>query len=171
MTAHPDEAANERAANRSYVYFSVTGLSNVKLQTGTSFTQIQYPQNQQRLSDLLSGRTQFAFFNTPAVVDLVTTGKLRAMALAGPKRVAVFKDVPTVIEAGFSGLAAEDWVGFVMKAGTPSDKIGRLNMAVNNVLANEKVRDALANLDYDPAGGTLETLGNLIASQSSGREI
>ena len=106
MTAHPDEAAKERAANRSYVFFRVTGLSNVKLQTGTSFTQIQYPQNQQRLSDLLSGRTQFAYFNTPAVVDLVTTGKLRAMALAGPKRVAVFKDVPTVIEAGFSGLAA-----------------------------------------------------------------
>ena len=106
MTAHPDEAAKERAANRSYVFFRVTGLSNVKPQTGTSFTQIQYPQNQQRLSDLLSGRTQFAYFNTPAVVDLVTTGKLRAMALAGPKRVAVFKDVPTVIEAGFSGLAA-----------------------------------------------------------------
>jgi tripartite-type tricarboxylate transporter receptor subunit TctC len=136
-----------------------------KLHTGTSFTSIQYPQNAQRLSDLLTGRTHFAFINTPAVVDLVATGKLRALALAGPKRIAALKDIPTVIEAGFPNLAAEDWVGFVMKAGAPADAVARLNEAVNKALAKQKVRGALGNLGYEPAGGTPEALGNLIASQ------
>jgi tripartite-type tricarboxylate transporter receptor subunit TctC len=138
-----------------------------KLQTGTSFARIQYPQNAQRLSDLLTGRTQFAFFNTPAVVDLVVTGKLRALALAGPKRVAALKDVPTVIEAGFPNLAAEDWVGFVVKAGTPIESIAKLNMAVNKALTKQKVRDALGNLGYEPAGGTPQALANLIAVQTA----
>jgi tripartite-type tricarboxylate transporter receptor subunit TctC len=138
-----------------------------KLQTGTSFAQIQYPQNQQRLGDLLSGTTQFAFFNTPAIVELVATGKLRALALAGPKRIPALKKVPTVIEAGFPNLAAEDWVGLVVKAGAPADSIARLNAAVNRALLKQKVRDALGRLGYEPAGGTPEALGNLITSQVS----
>jgi tripartite-type tricarboxylate transporter receptor subunit TctC len=136
-----------------------------KLQTSTSFTSIQYPQNAQRLSDLLTGQTQFAFFNTPAVVDLVATGKLRALAVAGPKRIMALKDVRTVIETGFPNLAAEDWVGFVVKAGTSAENIARLNVAVNKALAKQKVRDALGQLGYEPAGGTSAALGSLIRSQ------
>jgi tripartite-type tricarboxylate transporter receptor subunit TctC len=136
-----------------------------KLQTGTSFASIQYPQNSQRLSDLLTGRTQFAFINTAAVVDFVATGKLRALAIAGPKRLPAFKDVPTVIEAGFPNLVAEDWVGFVVKAGAPADDVARLNMAVNKVLTMQKVRDALGSLGYEPTGGSPQALGNHIASQ------
>jgi tripartite-type tricarboxylate transporter receptor subunit TctC len=136
-----------------------------KLQTGTVFAQIQYPQNAQRLSDLLTGRTQFAFINTPAVVDLVATGKLRALALAGPTRVPALKDVPTVIEAGFPNLAAEDWVGFVVKAGTPTNNIARLNAAVNKALTMASVRDAIGSLGYEPAGGSPQALEKHIASQ------
>jgi tripartite-type tricarboxylate transporter receptor subunit TctC len=136
-----------------------------KLQTGTSFTSIQYPQNAQRLGDLLTGQTQFAFINTPAVVDLVAAGKLRALAVAGPKRIAALKNVPTVVEAGFPNLAAEDWVGFVVKVGTSADNVETLNVAVNKALAKQKIRDALGQLGYEPAGGTSAALGNLIGSQ------
>jgi tripartite-type tricarboxylate transporter receptor subunit TctC len=137
----------------------------VKLQTGTSFTVVQYPQNSQRVSDLLSGRTQFAFFNTPAAVDLIATGKLRALALAGPNRIPALKDVPTVVEAGFPNLAAGDWVGFVVKAGTPTESIARLNQAVNNSLTKDSVRDSLTRLGFEYAGGTPAEMGRLIVSQ------
>jgi tripartite-type tricarboxylate transporter receptor subunit TctC len=136
-----------------------------KLQTGTSFTAIQYPQNSQRVTDLLTGRTQFGFFNTPAAVDLIASGKLRALALAGPKRIAALKDVPTVVEAGFSDLLAEDWVGFVVRAGTPAENIKTLNRTVNNLLKKDKVHSALESLGYETRGGSSEELGNLIAAQ------
>ncbi len=138
-----------------------------RLRTGTSFTQVQYPVNQQRIGDLLSGRTHFAFYNTPAVADLVAADKLRALALAGPRRIAAFKDVPTVVEAGFPSLVAEDWVGFVVKAGTAAEAIGRLNAAVNRSLAKPKIREAFARLGYEAAGGTPADLQGLIASQLS----
>ena len=137
----------------------------LKLQVGASFSQVQYPQSQQRIPDLLSGRTHFGFYNTPAVVDLVVSGKLRGLALAGPKRVAALKDVPTVVEEGFPNLVAEDWVGFVVKAGAPKKIVGLLNAAVNRALSKHKVREAFASLGYEPAGGTPEELQNLIASQ------
>jgi tripartite-type tricarboxylate transporter receptor subunit TctC len=136
-----------------------------KLQTGTSFTSVQYPQNSQRVSDLLSGRTQFGFFNTPAAVELIATGKLRALALAGPHRIAALKDVPTVVEAGFSNLSAEDWVGFVVRTGTPGEDIAILNRAVNKLLTKDKVRGALERLGYEARGGSPEELGNLMVAQ------
>lgn len=136
-----------------------------RLQTGTSFTQVQYPQAPQRIPDLLSGVTHFAFYNTPSVVDLIASGKLRALALTGTKRVAALKDVPTVVEAGFPNLVAEDWVGFVVKAGTPTASVRKLNATVNQALAKPKVREALAKLGYEPAGGTPDELGKLIIAQ------
>jgi tripartite-type tricarboxylate transporter receptor subunit TctC len=136
-----------------------------KLQTGTSFASILYPQNAQRLSDLMTAQTQFAFFNSPAVVDLVAAGKLRALAVTGSKRIAALADVQTVTEAGFPNLVAEDWVGFVVKAGTSADHIARLNAAANKALSKQKIQHAFELLGYEPAGGTSDALGSLISSQ------
>ena len=75
-----------------------------KVQTGVHATHTPYPQGQQRIADLLNGTTHFSFYNTPAMVDLVGTGKLRAIAVTAPNRVPALKDVPTVIEQGFADL-------------------------------------------------------------------
>jgi len=138
-----------------------------RIETGTSFAHVLYSQSHQRTVDLLSGRTQFAFYNTPAILDLVKTGKLRAIALAGPKRIAALKDVPTVVEAGFPNLVAEDFVGFVVRAGALEQSVRRLNAAVNHALANPAVREKFVNLGYEAAGGTPDELGRLIASQAA----
>jgi tripartite-type tricarboxylate transporter receptor subunit TctC len=136
-----------------------------RIETGTSFAHVLYSQSHQRTVDLLGGRTQFAFYNTPAVLDFVTSGKLRALAVAGPRRIAALKDVPTVVEAGFPNLVAEDFVGFLVKAGTPEESVQRLNAAVNKVLAIAAVREKFINLGYEAVGGTPTELGQLIASQ------
>jgi tripartite-type tricarboxylate transporter receptor subunit TctC len=162
LKANPDKFANSSGG------FGTPGhllAEMFRLQTGTTFTQVQYPAAPQRIPDLLSGVTHFAFYNTPAVVDLIASGKLRALALAGPRRVQALKDVPSVVEAGFPNLVAEDWVGFIVRAGAPAENIRRLNAAVNKALATPRVREALTKLGYDPAGGTPDELGQLVASQ------
>jgi tripartite-type tricarboxylate transporter receptor subunit TctC len=136
-----------------------------KLQTGVRATHVPYQQGQQRIVDLLSGTTQFDFRDTLSVVDLVATGKLRAIAVTAPKRVAALKDVPTVVEQGFPDLVVEDWVGFAAKVGTPSEIVVRLNAAINKVLASPKVREGFANVGATPAGGSPAELGNLITAQ------
>ena len=66
---------------------------------------------------------------------MIASGKLRALAVTGPKRVAALPNVPTVVEQGFPNLVVEDWVGFAVKNGTPSDIVAKLNVVINNALA------------------------------------
>jgi tripartite-type tricarboxylate transporter receptor subunit TctC len=72
-----------------------------KLQTGTRATHVPYQQFPQAIADLLNGTNQYQFITTLPVIDLIATGKLRALAVTAPKRVAALKDVPTVVEQGF----------------------------------------------------------------------
>jgi tripartite-type tricarboxylate transporter receptor subunit TctC len=136
-----------------------------KLQTAVRSSLVPYPQGQQRLADLLNGTTHFAFYNTPAVVEVIAAGRLRALAVTAPNRIAALKDAPTVVEQGYPNLVMEDWTGFVVKNGAPIDAIERLGVAVNKAITTQKVRDAFARLGYDPAGGSPDELRDLIASQ------
>lgn len=137
-----------------------------KLQSGTDPLLVPYAQAQQRVADLLNGTTHFAFYNTPAVVELIAAGKLRALAVTGPKRIAALKDVPTVAEQGLPGISFEDWIAFIVKSGAPRATVLQVNAAVNRTLARQGVRDALATLGYETAGGTPEDLQRLIADQA-----
>jgi len=136
-----------------------------KLQTGVVATHVPYPSPQQRLSDLMAGITQFDFIAASNAVDLIATGRLRALAVTAPKRVAALKDVPTVVEQGFPELVVEGWFGFAVKAGTPKEVSERLNAAVNTALARERVRNAFANLGAEPVGGTAAEFGAFVNSQ------
>jgi tripartite-type tricarboxylate transporter receptor subunit TctC len=133
--------------------------------TGTRAVHVPYPQGQQFVPDLLSGTTQFSFITTVRVVDLIAAGKLRALAVVGSKRLAVLKDVPTIVEQGFPDLVWEDWVGFAARAGTPSAIVARLNEAVNKALAKPSVRESFIAIGNDPAGGTAAELGSLMGSE------
>jgi len=136
-----------------------------KLQTGVVATHVPYPTPQQRLSDLMGGTTHFDFISASNAVDLIATGRLRALAVTAPKRVPLLKNVPTVLEQGFPELVVEGWEGFAAKTGTSNEVIERLNQAVNAALATEKVRSAFANLGNEPVGGTAAEFGAFVSSQ------
>jgi tripartite-type tricarboxylate transporter receptor subunit TctC len=136
-----------------------------KLQTGVQAVHVPYQQQQQRIGDLMNGTNHFDFLATVTVADFVATGRLRAIGVTAPERVAGLKDVPTVVEQGFPELVVEDYVGFAVKSGTPSDIVATLNRAVNKALEKPKVVEIFAKLGATPAGGTADAFGAVIKEQ------
>jgi tripartite-type tricarboxylate transporter receptor subunit TctC len=136
-----------------------------KLQTGVPATHIPYNAMPQAIGDLIGGTNQFMFVTTLPVIQLINGGQLRALAVTAPKRIPVLKDVPSVAEEGYPNLVVEDWVGLSVKAGTPPEIVARLNAAINKALATPSVREALAKIGAEPAGGTPEAFGTQFNQQ------
>jgi len=133
-----------------------------KLETGVQATHVPYVQFPQAIGDLVAGVNTYQFITILPVVQLINSGKLRALAVMGRKRVAALPEVPTIVEAGYPQLASEDWAGMMVKSGTPAPAVAQLNAAVNKALKTDKVRESLAKLGTDPGGGTPEAFGALL---------
>ncbi len=136
-----------------------------KLQTGVRVAHVPYRGLSQAIPDLLNGTNHYQFITPLPVLDLIATGKLRALAVTAPKRMSALKDVPTVVEEGFPDLTIQDWVGFVVKSGTPDAIVARLNEATNKALAKPNVREAFAKMAAEPAGGSPAEFGAHIKAQ------
>ena len=134
-----------------------------KMETKTEALHVPYAQFPQAISDLVAGRHQFMFGATPPLIPQINGGKLRALAVTGPQRLAALKDVPTMVESGYPDFVVRDWQGIAAKAGTPRDVVMRINGALAKVLELVDVRQAFGKLGADTAGGTPEEFGKLIA--------
>lgn len=108
----------------------------------------------QALTDLLAGRITLMFNVAATLAPHVKNDKLKAIAVAQPKRAGIMPDLPTMDEAGMPGFDAGIWIGLLAPAGTPADVIEKLSKAANDALKTEMVTKAMAAQGIDTLGGT-----------------
>jgi tripartite-type tricarboxylate transporter receptor subunit TctC len=93
-----------------------------KLATGTDILHVPYKGIGPMLTDLISGQISIGINGAPAVMQYVNSGRLRALAVTGAKRLPSLPQIPTLDEAGVKGFDASGWYGIVAPAGTPGHR-------------------------------------------------
>ena len=147
-------------------------MEYLKLVTGMDIQHVPYKGTGPALQDLLGGRTEATSAGTPALLPHIRSGKLRAIAVGTPKRIAALPDVPTVAELGYTDFETSQWYGVSVVAGTPREIVLKLNAEINKALQSSQVTQRYATDNATAEIGTPEQYGAFIAKeQARWREV
>lgn len=102
------------------------------------------------IQDLLGGQVDAMFPSLTTALPYIKAGKLRALAVASPKRDPLLPDVPTVAEMGFAGFSAIQWWGLCAPAKTPEPVVAKLNKALNDALLQPDITKRLSDIAAEP---------------------
>ncbi|RZL65537.1 MAG: tripartite tricarboxylate transporter substrate binding protein [Variovorax sp.] len=122
--------------------------------TGLDMTHVPYKGSAPAVQDLIGGQTQILIDAGSVLLPHVKSGKLKALAVTGPKRDPQLPDVPTVKELGFAGMEAVGFQGLVGPAGMPKDVVDKLSGELAKVLARPDIKEKFA-----VAGSEVHSLG------------
>jgi 2-methylaconitate cis-trans-isomerase PrpF/tripartite-type tricarboxylate transporter receptor subunit TctC len=162
LKAKPDKYTYASAGNGTAPHYAAELF---KLNAGVVMLGAPYKGSAPAISDTIGGQTQFMFPSLYTALPHVKAGKLRALAVAGPKRSALLPDVPTLKEAGVDGVDVQQWYGFFAPAKTPKPIIDQLNKALNQVLADKEVVKRMEEHGADVETSTPEKFGELVKSE------
>ena len=162
LKARPDRYSYASAGNGTAPHFAAELF---KLNAGVDMLGVPYKGSAPAVTDTLGGQTQFMFPSLFTAIPYVKSGKLKPLAVAGPKRSPLLPDVPTLKEAGVDGVDVQQWYGVFAPAKTPRPVIDKLNKALNQVLADKEVVKRIEDHGADVESSTPEQLGTLVKSE------
>jgi tripartite-type tricarboxylate transporter receptor subunit TctC len=180
MVGHPDHAPHEVAtliaklkdAPRRFTYASAGdgtpphfAAELFQLSTGTAMASATYDGAAPAIADTVAGRAQVMFPSLFTAHPFLRAGQLRALAVAGPQRLARLPEIPTLAEIGVSGVDVAQWYGLFAPAGTPEGIRGKLNRLLNQVLADPEVIERFQSHGAQVEPGTPQALSSKVAAE------
>ena len=133
-----------------------------KQETGTNLVHVPYKGSAGALSDIVAGHVQASVASVQSASALISSGKMRMLAVMGRERTPTFPQVPTLIELGYANIVVETWYGMLAPAGTPPAVIDKMNAEVDQLLALPEVKETMLKQGIDPAGGKPERFDTLL---------
>ena len=162
LKAKPDKYTYASAGNGTAPHFAAELF---KLNAGVVMLGVPYKGSAPAVSDTIGGQTQFMFPSLFTALPHVKSGKLKAMAVAGPRRSPLLPDVPTLKEAGVDGVDVQQWYAIFAPAKTPRPIVEQLNKALNQVLADKEIAKRIEDHGADVETGPPEQLAALVKSE------
>jgi tripartite-type tricarboxylate transporter receptor subunit TctC len=162
--ANPGKLSNASSSNGSPGHVSGELF---KVMTGSEIVHVPYKGGAPAIADLIAGNVELMFESTNSIAPHVKAGRVRALAVTGPKRAQSLPEVPTMIEAGVPGYEVTAWTGVIAPAHLPRRVLERLNAAVNAAISEPTVKERLAQLGSEGGGGAPEDYADLIRRDSA----
>lgn len=159
---NPDKLSYASSGNGTIVHLATEYFLDV---AKVKIIHVPYKGTGPALNDTIAGNTQLIFGSVATALQYVKAGRLRALAVTTPKRIAAAPDVPTVAEAGYPGYEVINWHGLVGPKGTPREVVDRINKESNEALKSADVEKILAADGLTAAGGTPAQFDALLRSE------
>jgi tripartite-type tricarboxylate transporter receptor subunit TctC len=134
---------------------------------GLDMVHVGYKSGGPAISDVMGGQVDFMFSTIAASYPLVSSGKLRALAVSSPQRSARLPDVPTIAETVAPGYEAYEWNGLLLPAGTPAPIADKLHKAVVDVLKNDEVKRRFVDVGVQPVGSTPSEFADFLKKEDA----
>ena len=129
---------------------------------------VPYRGGGQLITDILSGKVDFAIATAATVLPHIETGRLRALAVPSPQRSPLLPDVPTIAEAAnLPGFEVANWYGLMGPRGLPRPIVDRMNAVLNESLRDPAVVANLAKHGLEPAPSTPEEFTAIIRAETA----
>ena len=136
-----------------------------KVTAGIDTTHVPYKGSGPSIIDLIGGQVQYTFDTPAATMGLVRSGKLKALAVATPQRLANASAIPTMGEAGLPGFVGGTWFGLLAPAKTPRAIVDRIHAEASAALNSAELRKSFEDRDIIPGGNTPDEFGRFIQSE------
>ena len=134
---------------------------------GVKMVHVPYKGGAPALTDLLGGQVDLMFQTIPEAIQMVRSGRVRALGLTGTRASAALPGVPTIAESGLPGFEFDGWMGLAGPAGLPASTVGRLNSELAKLLAEKDTRARLTEAGLDIAGGSPEQMAAMMKDQAA----
>ena len=135
-----------------------------KHMAGVDVVRISYKDQSSQNADMLSGQTEMTFGSQATWAPMIRSGKLRAIASAGPRRSIMFPDLPTIADT-LPGFTAESLLALFAPAATPPAIVQRVSQEVGRAFDKPEVRERMTQTAQETGGGTPEQLAELVRSE------
>jgi len=137
----------------------------LNLLAGVQLLHVPYKTSQAALTSLASGETSVMFTGVVSGLPLISAKRIRAIAVAGDKRLALFPHLPTIAEDGVPGYEASNWAGMLAPAKTPPALVGFVNGAIQKALQTPEVAEQFRRQGSEVVGSTPEYFRDFIKSE------
>jgi tripartite-type tricarboxylate transporter receptor subunit TctC len=163
--AHPAKLNMASSGNGTSIHLSGELFKSM---SGTFMVHFPYKGSSPALLDLVGGATDVMFDNLPSSLQLIKSGKLKALAVTSSQRSGALPDVPTLEQAGgpsLKGFDASSWFGLLAPAGTPPEIVARIQQEVSKALNTPAIKEKLLAQGAIPSGNTPAEFAKFIDSE------
>ncbi len=133
--------------------------------TGLTMTHVPYKGTAPSITDVVAGRISATVASVISTRPMFTTGRLRALAVVGPKRTPALPDMPTVAESGVPGFGVDNWYALFLPGGTDKSIAVKLQETISRILLEPETRKFLLAQGLDVVANSPDEFAKVFADE------